>query len=222
MIHKGVLSAEILCSLTSAGSSRHFVILAKANAKWEHVEGAAEDGVVAMRASPQARKKCPSLPEVWHACAITVIDQGARKHILLTSLIDRMRYKAGDIAACYARRWHIETSYRELKQTVLGMALTLRSKTVDGVSGDPGALTAYNLIRLEMAKAAFAVKCEPTEISFVRAFHVIQYELHWAVTRAYGKLPVLFERRTARSTFRPSRQSLPQRYTVRVLKKDLN
>jgi hypothetical protein len=36
-----------------------------------------------------------------------------------------------------------------------------------------------------MAKAALEVKCEPTEISFIRAFHVIQYELHWAaVTRA--------------------------------------
>jgi hypothetical protein len=57
------------------------------------------------------------------------------------------------------------------------------------------ALTAYNLIRLEMAKAALEVKCEPTEISFIRAFHVIQYEPHWAaVTRAQGKLPSLLQR----------------------------
>jgi hypothetical protein len=41
------------------------------------------------------------LPEVWRARAITVIDQSARKKVLLTSLFDRKRYKATDIAACY-------------------------------------------------------------------------------------------------------------------------
>jgi hypothetical protein len=95
-----------------------------------------------------------------------VIDQSARKKVLLTSLFDRKRYKATDIADCYTRRWQIETSYRELKQTMLGMALTLRSRTVDGVYPEIwGALTAYNLIRLEMAKTALEVTCEPTEIS---------------------------------------------------------
>ncbi len=96
---KGFLSAEILCGLTSAGCNRHFVIPAKANSKWKIIEGIPEDAVVAMRVSPQAHKTCPSLPEVWHARAITVIDQSARKHVLLTSLLDRKRYKAADIAA---------------------------------------------------------------------------------------------------------------------------
>ena len=49
-----------------------------------------------------------------------------------------------------------------------------------------GTLTAYNLIRLEMSKAALEVKCEPTEISFIRAFHVIQYELHWAAVTGHA------------------------------------
>ncbi|MGK5008483.1 IS4 family transposase, partial [Janthinobacterium sp. MDB2-8] len=85
-----------------------------------------------------------------------------------------------------------------------------------------------------MAKAALAVKCEPTEISFVRAFHVIQYELHWAaIVRSYGKLPALMQRLRQRLTDllneeRPGRKfdravkAVPQRYTVRVLKRDLN
>jgi hypothetical protein len=232
---KGFLSAEILCGLTSAGTNRHFVIPAKANTKWEMIDGTPNDAIVEMRVSPQARKKCPSLPEVWRARAITVIDQSARKKVLLTSLFDRKRYKATDIADCYTRRWQIETSYRELKQTMLGMALTLRSRTIDGVYQEIwGALTAYNLIRLEMAKAALEVKCEPTEISFIRAFHVIQYELHWAaVTRAQGKLPSLLQRLRQRLVSlikeeRPDRhfdravKSLPKRYAVRVLKRDLN
>ncbi|MEC4719495.1 DDE transposase, partial [Noviherbaspirillum sp. CPCC 100848] len=89
-------------------------------------------------------------------------------------------------------------------------------------------------IRLEMAKAALEVKCEPTEISFIRAFHAIQYELHWAaVTRAQGKLPALLQRLRQRLVMllneqRPGRKieravkALPHRYTVRVLKKNLN
>lgn len=82
--------------------------------------------------SPQARKKCPNLPELWRARAITIIDQSARKCVLLTSLLDEKRYTAREIAACYTRRWQIETSYRELKQTMMGAALTLRSRTIEG------------------------------------------------------------------------------------------
>lgn len=51
---------------------------------------------------------------------------------------------------------------------MLGTALTLRPKTVDGVYQEIwGTLIAYNLIRLEIAKAALTVKCEPTEVSFI-------------------------------------------------------
>lgn len=232
---KGFLAAEILCGLTNGGSNRHFIIPAKANTKWEVVGGTADDAVIEMRVSPQARKKCPDLPETWRVRAITIIDQSARKHVLLTSLFDAGRYTAKDIAACYTQRWQIETSYRELKQTMMGMALTLRSRTVEGVYQEIwGTLTAYNLIRLEIAKAALEVKCEPTEVSFTRAFHIIQYELHWAaVTRSYGKLPALMQRLRQRLVMllneeRPGRKfdravkALPQRYTVRFLKKDLN
>ena len=229
---RGFLSAEILCALTAGPENRHFLIPAKSNTKWEHVEGDEHDALVRMRVSPQARAKCPQLPEFWEARAITVIDSQARKRILLTSLRDRRRYRPADIAACYDRRWSIETSYRELKQTMLGAALTLRSQTVDGVYQEIwGTLTAYNLIRLEIAKAALAVKCEPSEVSFIRAFHLIQFELHWAaVTRSYGKLPqsmkhlrerlvsLLNEERPGRK-FDRAVKGRPRKYDVRVLKK---
>jgi len=232
---RGFMSAEILCMLTSGGNNRHFVIPAKSNSKWEVIGGNAHDATVRMRVSPQARAKCPDLQEFWDARAIFVIDSQARQRILLTSLTDRRRFHAADIVSCYDKRWSIETSYRELKQTMLGMALTLRSKTVVGVYQEIwGTLTAYNLIRLEIAKAALAAKCEPTQVSFVRAFHVIQFELHWAaVVRAYGKLPsymrhlrerlvsILKEQRPGRSYDRDVK-ARPQRYAVRVLKRDLN
>ena len=231
---KGFLAAEILCGLTANGHNRHFLIPAKANTKWVVVEGAPEDAIVQMRVSPQARKKLPALPEYWRARAIQVIDPQGRKKVLLTSLTDRKTFKAAEIVACYSRRWQIETSYRELKQSMMGMALTLRSKTVDGVQQEIwGALTAYNLVRLEIAKAALEAKCAPTDISFVRAFHTIQYELRWAaVTRSQGKLPELLRRLRQRlvalpNEKRPGRmcdrvvKSRPKRYTVRVLKKAL-
>lgn len=231
---KGFLAAEILCGLTGNGHNRHFLIPAKGNTKWEIIEGIAGDAIVQMRVSPQARKKSPTLPQYWRARAIEAVDSQGRKKVLLTSLTDRKQFKASEIVACYSRRWQIETSYRELKQSMMGMALTLRSRTVAGVQQEIwGALTAYNLIRLEIAKAALEAKCQPTDISFIRAFHTIQYELRWAaVTQAQGKLPALLQRLRKRlvsmlNEKRPGRKcdrvvkAKPKRYTVRVLKKAL-
>lgn len=228
---RGFLSAEILCALTQHGAERHFIIPAKSNTRWEIIEGDASDCIVQMRVSPQARAKCAELPEFWQARAVTVIDHQARQRVLLTSLRDARRYKPSDIAACYAQRWAIETSYRELKQTMLGTALTLRSKTVEGVYQEIwGTLIAYNLIRLEIAKAALTVKCAPTEVSFIRAFHLIQFELHWAaVTRSYGKLPASMKHLRERMVSllndeRPDRhydravKARPIRYPIRVLR----
>lgn len=232
---RGFLSAEILCALTQQGTDRHFIIPAKSNTRWEVIEGDDTDCTVRMRVSPQARAKCTDLPEFWEARAITIVDQQARKRVLLTSLRDHRRYKPVDIVNCYERRWGIETSYRELKQTMLGTALTLRSKTTDGVYQEIwGTLIAYNLIRLEIAKAALTVKCEPTEVSFIRAFHLIQFELHWAaVTRSYGKLPASMKHLRERlvsllNDERPDRKydravkAKPNRYAVRVVRKSAN
>jgi len=235
VLDRGFLSAEILCSLANGGVNRHYVIPAKSNTKWEVIKGEPHDAIVRMRVSPQARTKCPALPEFWEARALTVIDPQARQRVLLTSLMDRRRFRAADIVACYDKRWSVETSYRELKQSMLGTALTLRSKTIPGIYQEIwGTLTAYNLIRLEMAKAALEAKCDPARISFVRAFHIIQFELHWAaVVRAYGKLPSYMKHLRGRlvsilNVERPGRshdravKAKPQRYTVRVLKRNLN
>jgi len=220
--------------LTQEGENRHFLIPVKSNTQWEVLESDHDDALVKMRVSPQARKKCPSLPEYWIGRLVKALDSQGRQRLLLTSLTDRRRFKAIDIVACYERRWQVETSYRELKQTMLGMALTLRSRTVEGINQEIwGALIAYNLIRLEIAKTALQAKCAPTDISFVRAFHTIQYEMRWAAaTRSYGKLPKLLQRLRERMSEltnkkRPGRlyaravKSLPKRYTVIHLTKRL-
>lgn len=232
VVDKGFLAAELLCRLTSNGRNRHFLIPAKCNTKWVVIEGGPDDAIVEMKVSSQARKQAPELPKTWRARAIAVIDEKGNKHFLLTSLIDRSAFKAADLIACYGRRWHIETSYHELKQTMMGMALTLRSQTVAGVQQEIwGAIIAYNLVRLEMAKAALEAGCAPTDISFVRAFHTIQYELIWAAaTRAQGKLPKLLQNMRQRlvtelTVKRPGRKfdrvvkTKAQRYPYRKTKK---
>lgn len=232
---KGFLSAQLLCNLVSGGESRHFIIPAKSNTRWEVLGGHNGDQIVRMRVSQQARAKCPQLPEFWEARAVLAIDLHGRQRVLLSSLTDRRRFKAADIVSCYERRWQIETSYHELKQSMLGMALTLRSRTVQGVQQELwGALIAYNLIRVEIARAALEAGCAPEDLSFIRTFHIFQYEMAWAaVTRSYGKLPMLLTRLRERlkqlpNEKRPGRscaravKSRPFRYTIRFLKRDLN
>ena len=231
---RGFLSAEILLGLTQGGLERHYLIPAKSNTRWELLSGEEDDCLVRMRVSPQARAKSPELPEHWTARAVRMVCASGKQRVLLTSLLDRRRYKAEALAECYRRRWEIETSYRELKQSMLGEALTLRSQQPEGVEQEIwGALIAYNLVRLEMAKAALQAKVEPTDLSFLRALHILQHEMIWAVGMAPGKLPAHLLRLRLQMQFaivekRRGRQcprlvkALPQRYAVRVLKKDLN
>ena len=231
---RGFLSAEILLGLTQGGLERHYLIPAKSNTKWEVLSGEEDDCLVRMRVSAQARAKSTALPEHWTARAVRMVCASGKQRILLTSLLDRRRYKAEALAECYRRRWEIETSYRELKQSMLGEALTLRSQQPEGVEQEIwGALIAYNLVRLEMAKAALQAKVEPTDLSFLRALHILQHEMIWAVGMAPGKLPAHLLRLRLQMQFaivekRRGRQcprlvkALPQRYAVRVLKKDLN
>ena len=192
---RGFLCAEILLGLTLQGEQRHYLIPAKSNTKWEMLSGTDKDCLVRMRVSPQARAKAPHLPEHWTARAVRMVSANGKVRILLTSLLDRRRFKAEDLADCYRRRWEIETSYRELKQSMLGDALTLRSQQPEGVEQEIwGALIAYNLVRLEMAKAAIQARVEPTDLSFLRALHILQNEMIWAVGMAPGKLPAHLQR----------------------------
>ena len=50
-------------------------------------------------------------------------------------------------------------------------------------------MIAYNLVRLEMAKAAFLAKVTPIDLSFLRALHILQNEMILAVGMAPGRLP---------------------------------
>ena len=117
---------------------------------------------------------------------------------------------------------------------MLGEALTLRSRPPEGIEQEIwGAPIAYNLVRLEMAKAEIEAKVEPADMSFLHALHILQHKMIWAVGMAPGKLPAhlvqlptqmqfaIVEKRRGRQCPRIVK-ALPKRYVVKYLKKDLN
>ncbi|MGL5934275.1 MAG: IS4 family transposase [Cetobacterium sp.] len=190
VLDKGFLSAEILLPLQGNGQQRHWLIPAKSNTKWERLESSERDYRVRMKVSPQARAKRPELPEYWEARAIEVLSRQGTKRVLLTSLLDRTKYPAAEIAEQYSQRWRIETSYRELKQSLLGDEITLRSGTPATVRQEVwGAVLAYNLVRLEMAEVAKEVGAAATDLSFQMALGYLQYEWSWLATNSPGKIP---------------------------------
>jgi hypothetical protein len=232
IIDRGFLSAHLLCNLVQAGRNRHFLIPAKGNTRWKVIEGSADDAVVEMAVSYQARKIDPTLPKTWRVRALRMVDDKGTSRYLLTSLMDRKAFKAADLVACYCRRWRIETSYRELKHSMMGSALTLRSTTVAGAEQEIwGALIAYNLIRLEIAKAALEAKCEPTAVSFTLALMTIQNELLMiGPATAQGTIPAILKRLRERlvldlKALRPGRKfdrvvkAVAQRYPEKRLAK---
>lgn len=231
---RGFLAAELLHTLCQSGQARHFLVPAKANTKWKIIDGSDADAIVELQVSPGSRKLNPNLPATWRARAIRGEDFDGKPSYVLTSLIDRRAYPAASVRACYRRRWQIETSYRELKQTMMGMSLTLRSHDVETTRQEIwGILIAYNLVRLEMARAASEAKCAPTEISFIMALHAYQYEMMSARTlQSLGTVPALIKRMRERiltelNVYRPGRifdrvaKAKAQRYPERRLKKTL-
>lgn len=192
---KGFLSAEILLQVQQTGSQRHWLIPAKNNSKWEKLDQHPTDYRVRMKVSPQARKANPDLPQHWEARAIETVSRHGRRRILLTSLLDAKAWPAKEVAQQYEQRWHIETSYRELKQEMLGEQLTLRSGCPATVRQEVwGALLAYNLVRLEMAEVAREEGVAPTDLSFTVALHYLRYEWRWLATSSPGTLPKHLQR----------------------------
>lgn len=187
---KGFLSAELLLQVQSAGTARHWLIPARSNSRWQRLGDDPSDYLVQMKVSPQARKANPLLPEFWQARAIETVSARGQRRILLTSLLDAKRWPAQEIAQQYEQRWRIESSYRELKQELLGSELTLRSGTPQTVMQEVwGALLAYNLIRLEMAEVARQEGVAPTDLSFTVALNYMRYEWLSLASISPGLLP---------------------------------
>jgi hypothetical protein len=136
----------------------------------------ANDFIGRLNINKTYRRQDPSLP-----ASINIRFIKARLRIrgrlsvvwLATSLLDAQRYPAQQIVALYARRWRIETLFREFKITL--SADVLRSQSPDGIRKEIIArLAALNIVRSIMLEAAAKGKMDdPLRISFVHAVRAI-------------------------------------------------
>lgn len=97
-----------------------------------------------------------------------------RELVLVTTLLDAVKYPASMIAAMFGVRWSAEVNLRHLKQT-LGLDI-LRSQSVAGVTKELHAFVIiYNLVRQVMSEAARRQQVAPNRISFVDALRWLRH-----------------------------------------------
>ena len=121
----------------------------------------------------------------------------------------------------YHERWELEIGNDEIKTHLLDRQEAIRSRTPVGVRQEIwGILIAYNLVRVEMERAADEAAVEPNQISFVNAVALIRYCWLISTTRplAPGRIPerLLSLRRQLKLLLLPPRR--PKRSPPRVVK----
>lgn len=185
--------------------NRHWLSRSKSNTRWAVVKhlGRNDDLV-------ELEIKEPGMPKTWQIRAIHYKRRGFPRSTLLTSLIDADAYPAKELIALYHERWECELAYDELKTHMLQRQEAIRSRTPEGVRQELwGVAIAYNLVRLEMERAAAEAGVSPTRISFTGALMHIVGELSWLRGQrlALGTIPS----RLARIRQRLKRLVLPER-----------
>jgi hypothetical protein len=103
-------------------------------------------------------------------CEITVsTSQGRRsgRYRLVTTLTNPHTHPAAELIRLYHERWEVETSYLEIKSTILG-GRVLRARTPAGIAQEVFALlVTYQVLRLAMADATAAHPgADPDRASF--------------------------------------------------------
>jgi hypothetical protein len=97
------------------------------------------------------------------------------RYRMITTLLDWRACPAPELAAGYARRWAIETSYREFKTYLRGPGRILRSRTPDLARQEIWAyLITCQVIRAVIACAAAGPGLDPARLSFTAALHAIR------------------------------------------------
>jgi hypothetical protein len=213
IVDRGFLSAGILLPLSRDGKNRQWLTRAKTTTRWRVVERLGKnDDLVEFDVSSQARAQDPSLPKTYIARVVRYEKKGFKPQTLVTSLIDAKVFPASQIVAVYHERWELELGYDELKTEMLKREETIRCKSVAGVEQELwGILLAYNLVRLEMERAADEIGVEPIRISFVGALRLICEEWWWASSASPGAIP----KNLARLRTRIARLVLPPRRSQR-------
>lgn len=97
---------------------------------------------------------------------------------LITTLLDSEHYPADELAALYHERWSIETAFAEIKTTLKGADIVLRSKTPELVRQEFwGLLLAHQVVRKLMLEAALSRQRAPDALSFKHSLTLIRRKL---------------------------------------------
>ncbi len=178
-----------LSRLAGDGTNRHWMSRAKSTTKQRALERyGPNDALVEITFADSTRSANKELPEIWVARAITYQRKGFRRSVLLTSLIDPRKFPRDEVVAMYHERWEVELGYDEMKTHLLAREEALRSRSPEAVRQELWAIAlAYNLVRLEMERAADEAGVPPTRISFVNALSMICHA--WIVWSAQPLAP---------------------------------
>ena len=189
LFDRAYFSADFLINWHSQTESRHWLMRAKDNLRYEIIkQHSKHDAHIRMPVSPRAKKLNPLLGEYWEARLIEIEHLGKTRRYI-TSLMDSKAYPLKEVAMLYVQRWEIEMCYREIKSD-LQDSQTLRSKQPDLVYQELwGVLIAYNVLRRQMRFMAERVKVSPLKISFhIASMSIINILRHTPLESA-GNLP---------------------------------
>lgn len=99
------------------------------------------------------------------------------RYQLATTLLDPDRYPAAELIRLYHERWEIETTYLELKSSMLG-GRVLRARTPTGINQEVYALlVTYQLLRTAIADATTGHGLDPDRASFTIAAQTARDQL---------------------------------------------
>lgn len=191
IVDRNFLVKKDLIHLETSGN-RHWLSRTKVNTKWAIREKLGKDDYLVEWDVHET-----GLPTTWTLRAIHYKKKGFPRATLLTSLLDPAKYPADELIALYHERWETEIGYDEVKTHLLDRQEAIRSKTPDGVRQELwGIAIAYNLVRVEMERAAAEAGVPPTRISFVASLAMIREEFMWlASPRATpGAIPASLQR----------------------------
>ncbi|OHU81725.1 transposase [Mycobacterium talmoniae] len=109
------------------------------------------------------------------------LDGGAARcghYRLITTLVDEKRYPADELVRLYHQRWEIETSYLELKSTILA-GRVLRAATPTGIAQEVYALlVTYQALRTAIADTSLThPTISPDRLSFTVALHAARDQI---------------------------------------------
>lgn len=136
-----------------------------------------------MRPAPATLNKmadqtAPAIPVRVIDYRLPAVEKAEPVYRLITTLLDAEHHPALELAVLYQQHWRIETTFAELKTTLKGADIVLRSKTPELVRQEFwGLLLAHHVVRQLMLEAALSRQRPPESLSFKHSLTLIQRKL---------------------------------------------